>query len=264
MTVSLVLQLENVTKTFGSFIAVDNIDLNVERGQIFGFLGPNGAGKTTTLRMISGLLRPTKGTIKVCSVDAVVHPLEAKQRIGFISDRPFLYEKLTGAEFLRFVGGLWGMAKQDIQREGDCWLEFFELKNWAGEPLESYSHGMRQRLLLCATLMHKPDLVIMDEPMVGLDPKGAAQLKKILRSLAEKKSIAVLLSTHSLDVAEQVCDQLAIIDGGKIIARGSLEEVRHLHHADGKRLEELFLQLTEHGDQNRSGEHDGSKPGGQA
>ena len=239
-----VLVLEGVRKTFGQFVAVDQIDLSIPAGQVFGFLGPNGAGKTTTLRMITGLLRPTAGVITICGIDAVRNPLDAKRNTGFIGDRPFLYEKLTGAEFLRFVGGLWGMRPEDIRDRGAYWMDRFSLSAWSGEPIESYSHGMRQRILLCSALIHRPRLLIMDEPMVGLDPRGAAQLKRVVRELAEQDKITVLLSTHTLDVVEQVCDALAIIDKGQLVVHGSLDDVRQRHRADDQRLEELFLRLT--------------------
>jgi len=239
-----VLRLTDLRKNFGTFPALQGINLQVNAGQVFGFLGPNGAGKTTTLRIVTGLLQPTSGRLEICGVDASRQPLEAKRRIGFIGDRPFLYEKLTGAEFLRFLGGLWGMSRPDIDREQRRWLERFDLETWAGEPVEAYSHGMRQRLLLCGALLHSPQLLIMDEPMVGLDPRGAARLKDVVRELATEHGVTVLLSTHTLDVVEQVCDALAIIDCGKVIACGTLDEVRNSHQAQGERLEQLFLQLT--------------------
>jgi len=240
-----VLELRGLRRSFGAFEAVQGIDLAVARGQVFGLLGPNGAGKTTTLRMITGLLRPSAGAIYVGGVDAWREPLAAKRQIGFIGDRPFLYEKLTGSELLRFVGGLWGMEPADLQQQAQHWLERFELKSWAGEPVEAYSHGMRQRLLLCAALLHRPALLILDEPMVGLDPRGAARLKQVVRELADQQQLAVVLSTHTLEVVEQVCDALAIIDRGRVIAAGSLAEVRRAHARRSERLEEIFLRLTE-------------------
>jgi ABC-2 type transport system ATP-binding protein len=252
----IVLRLSGVKKSFGSFAAVDGVDLDVRAGEVFGFLGPNGAGKTTTLRIVTGLLQPSAGEVEVCGVDAVKRPLEAKQRIGFIGDRPYLYEKLTGAEFLRFVGGLWGMRPREISDRGGLWLERFDLLNWAGEPVESYSHGMRQRLLLCSALMHEPKLLILDEPMVGLDPRGAARLKEVMRNLADEHQIAVLISTHTLDVVEQVCDSLAIIDRGRLVTSGSLDEVRRQHDAEGVRLEQLFLQITERAAEEEAGSDD--------
>lgn len=242
MASSPALAIDQLTKHYGDFAAVNNISLTVKRGEIFGFVGPNGAGKTTTLRMVAGLLQPSTGTIRICDVDVRSSPQRAKQKLGFIGDRPFIYDKLTGAEFLRFVGGLWGMPSASIAAEGQRWMDRFGLETWAGEAVESYSHGMRQRLLLCATLMHKPELLILDEPLVGLDPRGAAQLKKVVRELADTEDTAVVLSTHTLDVVEQVCDRLVVIDRGQIVAQGTLDEVRQLHESE--RLEELFLKIT--------------------
>jgi ABC-2 type transport system ATP-binding protein len=243
-----VLELAGVRKSYGSFLALEGLDLKLERGQILGFLGPNGAGKTTTLRIITGLLRPSAGRVRVCGFDIEREPLEAKRRIGFISDRPFLYEKLTGAEFLRFLGGLWSLSAEQIEEHSRGWLERFELSGWAGEPIEAYSHGMRQRLLLCASLLHEPELLIMDEPMVGLDPRGALQLKQTVQEMAQAKGLAVVLSTHTLDVVEQVCDRVAIIDHGRLVASGTLDELRRQHKSEEGRLEELFLRLTGSGE----------------
>jgi ABC-2 type transport system ATP-binding protein len=245
------LELQGVSKRFGEFLALQGVDLRVERGQVFGFLGPNGAGKTTTLRLVTGLMRPTSGSIHVCGHDVVRDSEAARHQIGFISDRPYLYEKLTGAEFLRFTGGLWGMRPRAIADASARWLERFDLLSWAGESIEAYSHGMRQRLLLCSALIHAPALLIMDEPMVGLDPRGARKLKQVVRELAAGGT-TVVLSTHTLDVVEEVCDAVGIIDRGRVMASGALQEVRRAHHAEAARLEELFLQLT--GEEDAAGE----------
>jgi ABC-2 type transport system ATP-binding protein len=238
------LALRGITKRFGDFYALRGIDLTVRCGEVLGFLGPNGAGKTTTLRIITGLLQPSSGNVAVCGIDTRRDPLEAKRRIGFISDRPYLYDKLTGEEFLRFVGGLWGLSPRDIRERGSYWLERFDLGAWGGEPVDAYSHGMRQRLLLSSALLHEPELLIMDEPMVGLDPRGAAQLKQVVRELAQERGMAVVLSTHTLDVVEQICDTAAIIHRGALVASGTLEAIRRAHQVEVGQLEALFLRLT--------------------
>jgi len=243
-----VLALSGLRKSYGSFLALEGLDLELGRGEILGFLGPNGAGKTTTLRMITGLLRPSAGSARVCGFDVAREPLEVKRRIAFISDRPFLYEKLTGSEFLRFIGGLWSLTVAQVEERSRAWLKRFELESWSGEPIEAYSHGMRQRLLLCAALVHEPEMLIMDEPMVGLDPRGAVQLKQTIGELAHDRGMAVILSTHTLDVVEQVCDRVVIIDHGRLVAAGTLAELRRTHQAQAGRLEELFLRLTGDGE----------------
>ncbi len=250
---SLILELKGVRKRYGDFVALDGVDLSLTKGQVIGFLGPNGAGKTTTLRMITGLIRPTSGTIRVCGVDILEDPLRVKQRIGFISDRPFLYEKLTGGEFLAFIGGLWGMSAEEIDAGAAYWLRRFDLHGWEGEPVEAYSHGMRQRLLLCAALLHQPELLIMDEPMVGLDPRGAMKLKQVVRELARERELTVLLSTHTLDVVQEICDSVVIINRGVIVAAGPLEQVRSDFAAESVTLEELFLKLTAESPQDEEG-----------
>ena len=239
-----VLQIDKLYKRFGDFEAVSGINLTVHAGQIYGLLGPNGAGKTTTLRLVTGLLQPTSGQICVAGADLRAAPLDAKQQIGFICDRPYIYEKLTGREFLRFVGGLWRIPPSRIEQNADFWLSQFDLLAWGDQLVEAYSHGMRQRLLFCAALLHEPRLFVLDEPLVGLDPRGAVLLKTILRRLADQGT-AVILSTHTLDVVEQVCDAVAIIDRGQVIANGTLGEVARGESGNRKRLEEVFLQLTQ-------------------
>lgn len=237
------IRLESLTKTYGKFVAVDNIDLHVPRGTMFGFVGPNGAGKTTTLRIIAGIMRPTAGRIWLGGDDVVADPMAAKARLGFIPDRPFLYEKLTGAEFLQFVAGLYGQDGEVVEKRIDELLEVFELSRWKHELIESYSHGMRQKLIISSALIHRPECIVVDEPMVGLDPKAARLLKDILRQFVDRGG-AVLMSTHTLDIAETMCDKIAIIQAGKIVAQGTMAELREQTAAGNASLEELFLKLT--------------------
>jgi len=237
------IRLENLTKLYGSFVAVDDISLHVPRGVLYGCLGPNGAGKTTTLRMIAGILRPTRGRVLLGGDDVHVNPLSAKMRLGFIPDRPFVYDKLTGAEFLRFVSGLYGQEGDTVERRIAELLEVFELTSWQDELVEAYSHGMRQKLIISSALIHRPECIVVDEPMVGLDPKAARLLKDIFRQFVEKGG-TVLMSTHTLEIAEAMCDQIAIIQHGKIIAAGTVNDVRRQHQAGDASLEELFLKLT--------------------
>ncbi|MBW2064085.1 MAG: ABC transporter ATP-binding protein [Deltaproteobacteria bacterium] len=238
------IRLVNLTKYYRNFCAVDHVSLNVESGRIFGFLGPNGAGKTTTIRMMAGILRPTEGEIYINGIDLSREPSRAKYCTGFIPDRPFLYEKLTGEEFLRFLGGLYGLDHADSFRNRVMeLLELFELIHWRDELIESYSHGMKQRLVMCGALLHRPKVLIVDEPMVGLDPKGARLVKDIFRNLAGE-GMTVFMSTHSLEVAQEVCDEISIIQAGKIIVIGQPEELKRKAGVDGS-LEKVFLKLTE-------------------
>lgn len=237
------IRLTNLTKRYGKFTAVDGIDLEIRRGELFGFLGPNGAGKTTTMRMIAGILKPTSGTIEIAGDDVAKDPLKAKARLGFIPDRPFVYDKLTGAEFLRFVAALYGQDGEAIERRMDELLDLFELTPWKDELVESYSHGMRQKLIISSALLHRPEVIVVDEPMVGLDPKGQKFLKDLFRAFVERGG-TVLMSTHTLDMVEEMCDRIGIISGGKILACGTMSEVRAQTAGDHGKLEELFLKLT--------------------
>jgi ABC-2 type transport system ATP-binding protein len=237
------IRLEGLTKHYGSFVALDHIALHVPRGVLYGCLGPNGAGKTTMLRMIAGILRPTDGRVLIGGDDVQVNPLAAKMRLGFIPDRPFVYDKLTGAEFLRFVAGLYGQQGEVVERRVAELLEVFELSSWKDELIEAYSHGMRQKLIISSALIHRPECIVVDEPMVGLDPKGARLLKDIFRQFVERGG-TVLMSTHTLEVAEAMCDQIGILQHGKIVAHGTMAEIRRQHAAGDASLEELFLKLT--------------------
>jgi ABC-2 type transport system ATP-binding protein len=236
------IELERLTKRYGSFTAVDDLSLRVARGEIFGFLGPNGAGKTTTIRMMMGLLRPTDGCIRLGGFDLAESPIEAKRLSGFVPDRPFLYEKLTAIELLRFCADLYEVPPAMREARLERLLDIFDLSEWGGELIESYSHGMKQRLAFAAALLHEPQLLVVDEPMVGMDPRGARVLRSLLRSLA-LGGTTLFLSTHSLEVAEALCDRIGIIQAGRLIAIGTLDELRS-RAGDAQRLEEVFLKLT--------------------
>ena len=237
------IRLTDLMKRYGKFTAVDGISLDVPRGELFGLLGPNGAGKTTTMRMIAGILQPTSGSVLVGGVDMLGRPLEAKVRIGFIPDHPFVYDKLTGGEFLRFAAALYGQDGAGIERRIDELLEIFDLSTWKHELTETYSHGMRQKLIICSALVHRPELIIVDEPMVGLDPKSARLLKDLFRQFVDRGG-TVLMSTHTLEVAEVMCDRIAIVHKGKIAANGTMAELRRQTESGDMSLEDLFLKLT--------------------
>lgn len=237
------LQLQGLVKRYGKFTAVGGVTLDVHRGEIFGFLGPNGAGKTTTIRMVAGVLGPSEGRILIGGDDLLAHPARAKSRIGYIPDRPFLYEKLSGREFLRFVAGLWGKDGPEADARADRLMELFSLGQWKDELIESYSHGMRQKILISSALIHQPEVIVVDEPMVGLDPRSARLLKDLLRTFVQQGG-TVFLSTHTLEVAEALCDRIAIISNGEIIALGTMDELRAQSHAGGAHLEEIFLKVT--------------------
>jgi ABC-2 type transport system ATP-binding protein len=238
--------VHNLVKRYGKFTAVDGASLDVQPGEIHGFLGPNGAGKTTTLRMIAGLLKPTSGRVHVNGFDVATDPELAKGSLGFIPDRPFIYEKLTAAEFLRFHAGLYGLDGSGVMDRVHEMLDLFELRRWEDELVESFSHGMKQRLVMCAAFLHRPRAVAVDEPMVGLDPRGARLIKDVFRRMSER-GVAILMSTHTLEVAQEMCQRLSIILKGKIIAQGTVDEVRNLAGGIGDRddhLTSVFLRLT--------------------
>jgi len=237
------IQLSALTKRSGSFTAVDALELTVPRGELFGFLGPNGAGKTTTLRMIAGIIRPSSGSVRVAGIDVVANPVAAKARLGYIPDRPFIYEKLTGSEFIRFVAGLYGQEGDAIERRGRELLALFDLEEWRDELVESYSHGMRQKLIISSAFVHRPKVIVVDEPMVGLDPKAAKILKELFREYTNRGN-TIMMSTHTLEVAEAMCDRIGIIKGGKIRACGTMDELRSGEGGSESALEDIFLRLT--------------------
>jgi ABC-2 type transport system ATP-binding protein len=240
-----VLSLRNVSKSYrkGEVKAVDDLTLEVPPGEIFGFLGPNGAGKTTTIKMVVGLLRPDTGTITVDGVDVARDPVKAKRRIGYCPDYPDLYEKLTGLEYLNFIGDVFGVPTETRRRIVGELLEMFSLQDALTDLIQTYSHGMKQKLAVIAAVMPDPALLILDEPMTGLDPKSSALFKDLMRRRCDAGK-AVFFSTHILDVAERVCDRVGIINRGRLVAQGTMEELRAMARGQDT-LERIFLELTE-------------------
>jgi ABC-2 type transport system ATP-binding protein len=238
------IRLVHLYKSFGSMSAVSDVHLHVQPGEVFGFIGPNGAGKTTTIKMMAGLLFPTKGSVLIDGVDMATDPVQAKLKIGLIPDRPFLYEKLTAMEFLQFTAGLFNVGKQVFAEKSRELLGRFSLADRADELIEAYSHGMKQRLIMCAALLHEPRLIIVDEPMVGLDPRGIKMVREMFRTLAENGT-TVFMSTHTLRLAEEVCDRIAIIHRGKLMVIGTLLELQqHIQDGDAD-LERVFFEITQ-------------------
>lgn len=247
-----ILEIQGLHKRYGKFTAVDHVDLKVPYGQVFGILGPNGAGKTTSLRMITGLIQPTSGTVHIDGFDLKRQTNDAKRVTGFIPDRPYVYDKLTSFEYLRFIAGIYEMNARDASERMDELLSLFELYEWGNNLIESFSHGMKQRLVFAGALLPRPKLLVVDEPMVGLDPKGHRLVKKLFGTLTRDEGMTILLSTHTLEVAQEVCTQLAIVNHGRIIARGSLDELRVESGEDDGSLEAVFLKLTQESEQQRA------------
>ena len=243
ITTSTTIHAQGLTKQYGDLTAVDHLDLEVRAGELFGFLGPNGAGKTSTIRMLCGVLQPTSGTAIVAGHDVANDPTEVKRRIGYMAERPYLYLRLTGAEFLRTMADLYGVDRRFTEERIPQLLENFQLTEKADEIIEGYSHGMRQKLALASTLIHGPQVLFLDEPTSGMDPRSARHTKDKLRELASQGR-TIFLSTHVLDVAEQMCDRVAIVSRGRLVAVGTLDDLRAQVSADAS-LEDIFLQLTE-------------------
>jgi ABC-2 type transport system ATP-binding protein len=238
------IELIDLKKYFRGVQAVDGISLRVRGGTLFGFLGPNGSGKTTTLKMMAGVLKPTRGRILIGGRDIAEDPVTVKQKLAFIPDHPFVYEKLTAVEFLHFMADLYALDKDVLlDHEIERLLTLFQLDGWGNDLVGGYSHGMKQRLVLCAALLHRPEVLIVDEPMVGLDPGGTRLVKDIFKK-ETAKGTTVFMATHSLEVAEEVCDEIAIIQAGKIRAQGSSDDLKAEAGVDGN-LESIFLRLTE-------------------
>ena len=238
------IHIENLSKRFGAFAALSDLNLEIPTGEVFGFLGPNGAGKTTTMKIMVGLMRPSGGRVCINGIDVGADPIAARRTIGYIPDHPYLYEKLTAREFLLFIAGLYGCERGEGIVRALQWLKLFDLDEWADELIESYSHGMKQRLAMAAALLHRPRVLIVDEPMVGLDPRGSVLVKMLLRRLCQTEHLTVFLSTHLLEVAEELCDRVAILHHGRVVAQGSIEAIRAQVGTAGAGLEDLFLQLT--------------------
>lgn len=236
------IEIVHLVKKFGDLVAVDDVTLTIPRGEFFAVLGPNAAGKTTTLKILTGLMKPTAGCARVCGFDVQANPLEARRRLAFVPDFPFLYDKLTAREFFRFIGQLFGMADAQIETNAEELIARFHLADFANLPLESLSHGTRQRVAIVSALLHDPEVFVIDEPMVGLDPQHARVVKDVLKERSHA-GMTVLMSTHELSVAEEMADRIGIINGGKLIAVGTREELRKLSGAAGA-LEEIFLALT--------------------
>ncbi len=237
------IRIENLSKSYDGFQAVKGLSLHVSRGELFAFLGPNGAGKTTTIKMIAGILKPTEGKVFIDSHDISVEPEKAKSALGYIPDAPFLYQKLTGREFLKFVAGLYNMDGEDCDHRIEELLDLFELTDWGGELIESYSHGMKQKLVMSSAIVHKPKVIVVDEPMVGLDPKSARLVKEAFKKMCAA-GITIFMSTHTMEVAQEMADRICIINEGGIIALGTMEELRQKAVSGNDRLETIFLKLT--------------------
>ncbi len=237
------IELKNLVKKYGKFTAVDNLSITVKKGEIFGFLGPNGAGKTTTIKIMTGLLKPTSGEALIGGFDIQKDPVSVKKIIGFIPDRPYIYEKLTGKEFLGFISGVFRLDKKSADKKAAELLELFEIDKWGDELIESYSHGMKQKLVMASNILHDPAIYIIDEPMVGLDPKSAKIVREMFLDL-KKAGKTLFISTHSLEIVESLCNTIGIIQNGRMIAKGSMEELRASSKSGSSNLEDIFLSLT--------------------
>jgi len=237
------IKLINLTKDFKTTLAVNRLNLEVAAGEIYGFIGPNGAGKTTTIRMMGGIIEPTDGKILIGGIDVSRDPVGAKKIIGFVPDRPFLYEKLTGMEFLKFIADLYRVDLRVFSRRAPELLEQFALRQWKDEIVEAYSHGMKQRLIIAAALLHDPRVMVIDEPMVGLDPEAVRMVRDILKGLA-RQNVTIFVSTHTLSLAEDLCDRIGVIHKGTLLAQGTVAELNLAAKTGEARLEEVFLTLV--------------------
>ncbi len=238
------LELINLKKNYGNFVAVNNLNLTIKKGELFGFLGPNGAGKTTTIKMITGLLSPTEGEIIVDGENVWKKQIKSKMKIGYIPDQPFLYDKLTGREFLFFSGGLYNLQKNKLKIKIDELIDVLKIGSWVDKRTEDYSQGMKQRITIASAFLHEPILIVIDEPMIGLDPQSAFIVKKFFTSqINDGKTI--FMSTHSLNIVEEICTSVGIINKGNLIFHDSIDALKKLKDDRNNNLEELFIQLTD-------------------
>jgi ABC-2 type transport system ATP-binding protein len=237
------IKFKNLTKKFGNYTAVDNLNLEIHSGELFGFLGPNGAGKTTTIKMITGILKPTAGKVEVGGLDIQKQPEKAKRIIGYIPDDPYLYGRLTGREYLGFIGGLYHFEKDLVEERSAVLFDIFSMNGWVDKKCEEYSHGMRQKLVFCAAFLHEPAVLVIDEPMVGLDPQSTRLVKDMLKNYAANGT-TIFISTHVLSIAEELCHRIGIIDKGKLIGLGTISELKARSAKNDDNLETLFLEMT--------------------
>ena len=237
------LQIKNIVKKFGSFAAVNGINVQIREGELYGFLGQNGAGKTTTIKMVVGVFAPTSGSISINGIDISANPQKAKLQIGYVPDQPYLYDKLTGREFLYFSGGLYNLSKKNIKHKIDELVDLLKIESWLDKRTEEYSQGMKQRITIASALLHDPKLIVLDEPMVGLDPQSAVLVKKILNQKVSEGA-SVFVSTHSLSFAEEICSRIGIIKEGKMIYEDKIEAVETIKAKLNSNFEEVFLELT--------------------
>jgi ABC-2 type transport system ATP-binding protein len=238
------IEFQQVSRSYGTKLAVDRLDLSIPKGELFALLGPNGAGKTTTIKLLVGLLRPGAGRVRVCGYDVVDRPREANRLLAYVPDEPYLYDKLTGREFLQFIADMFalppGVAGENLARE----IETFSLADFVDELTESYSHGMKQRLAFAAALLHDPQVLVLDEPMIGLDPRSIRLVKDLLKARAAA-GMSIFMSTHTLSLAEEIADRIGILDHGRLRFLGTLAELRQAQPAEQTSLEQLYLRLTD-------------------
>lgn len=238
------ISIKGLTKTFQNKTAVNCLDLEIPRGEIFGFLGPNGAGKTTTIKMLTGITQPDEGSVFINDIDVLKDPVKAKSIIGYVPDRPYLYELLTVREFFRFIGGIYNLDTIEAEKKGLAFLKRFDMSDEADSLIESFSHGMKQKVILAASTLHDPSILIIDEPMVGLDPKSANLIKEHFKDLAKNYGVTLFISTHTLSVVEDICTRVGIIFKGHLIALGDIDEIKKNSSLENPSLEKAFLQLT--------------------